>query len=87
LNQNEASFPLCNCGNPVDPFRVVAIGEVRCMQCPPPPLNVFMVPVSKSNEIITSDARAVIGSYARPGMVGRSNLKDNNVYMRLDSKK
>lgn len=81
------STPLCKCGKEVDPRRVRAVGEVRCMKCPGPPANVFMVEVSKSNMTITSNPRYLIGGLASDGMTGRSDPGGNGNYMQLGSKK
>lgn len=82
----EGWVPKCKCGNEVDPKRVEAIGEVRCMSCPPPPLNVMRVEVSKSNEIFTTDPRALVGSLGDHFTVGRSEPGKARNYMKLGKK-
>ena len=83
----EEAWPLCKCGNPVDPRRVAALdGVVRCKECPCPPLNVMRVEVSKSNEIFTTDPCALVGSIGRHFAVGRSEQGKAGNYMKLGKK-
>ena len=42
-------FHTPGCDNEVNPKRVEAIGETRCMTCPAPPHSVLIIDMPKSN--------------------------------------